>query len=299
MSPSKSLVGLAFLLVLGACRNMPMATPVGDAAPATAIAVAPQGPAADDNLNAVVWQQTSDEYRLIATEVWLAAGHQLDRALKDRLWDALVREDRDTPIRGLAPAVILDVDETVLDNSPYQARLIRDHKSFDELSWANWVHEEAATAVPGALAFTRDATARGITVYYVSNRAEDLGESTLNNLRKLGFPIANREQFLGLGSILDGCEENGSEKSCRRRSIGRHHRVLLQVGDQIGDMATVLANTPEGRTLAVAPYLQWIGERWFVLPNPTYGSWEPALFNNDWAQPAAARRRQKIDALRF
>jgi 5'-nucleotidase (lipoprotein e(P4) family) len=297
MSPSKSLIGLAFLLVLGACRSMPMATPVGEAAPATA--AASQGPAANDNLNAVAWQQTSEEYRLVATGVWRAAGRQLDHALKDSHWDALTREDRDTPIDRLAPAVIVDVDETVLDNSPYQARLIRDHKGFDEFSWANWVHEEAATAVPGALAFAQEATARGITVYYVSNRAADLELATINNLKKLGFPIAHHEQFLGLGSILDGCEENGSEKTCRRRSIGRHHRVLLQVGDQIGDMVTVLANNLEGRTQAVAPYLQWVGERWFVLPNPTYGSWEPALFNNDWSQPAELRRQQKIKALRY
>jgi predicted secreted acid phosphatase len=35
-----------------------------------------------------------------------------------------------------------------------------------------------------------------------------------------------------------------------------------------------------------------------VLPNPTYGSWEPALFNNEWSAPRDQRRRQKIDALR-
>ena len=59
------------------------------------------------------------------------------------------------------------------------------------------------------------------------------------------------------------------------------------------------ANTPQGRRDAVEPYLDWIGERWFVLPNPTYGSWEPALFNNDWRQPAQDRRRAKQAALRL
>ena len=58
------------------------------------------------------------------------------------------------------------------------------------------------------------------------------------------------------------------------------------------------ANTPDGRRAAIEPYLGWIGERWFVLPNPTYGAWEPALFNNDWARPAAERRKAKMDALR-
>jgi len=154
--------------------------------------------------------------------------------------------------------------------------------------------------VPGAVEFARLAADRGVTVFYLSNRASDLAEATLDNLRKRDFPIAEGEQvFLGLGTVVSGCEQNGSEKGCRRELISRNYRVLLQVGDQIGDLVDVLANTPAGRQQAVAPYLDWIGERWFVLPNPTYGSWEPALFNNDWSQPAAVRRRAKLDALRL
>ncbi len=297
MRPLNFPISLACALALTACRSIPLPPP--PSGPALMEAIAGSRVPSDDNLNAVVWQQTSEEYQLVTLGIWQAASRQLDRAIKNPHWDALTREDRDTPAEGLAPAVIVDVDETVLDNSPYQARLIRDHKSFDEFSWANWAHEEAATAVPGALAFAQKATARGVKVYYLSNRAEDLGTSTYNNLKKLGFPINSHEQFLGLGTILQGCEENGTEKSCRRRSIGRHHRVLLQVGDQIGDMATVIANTPDGRKQSVEPYLSWVGERWFVLPNPTYGSWEPALFNNDWSQPVEQRREKKLEALRY
>jgi acid phosphatase len=61
----------------------------------------------------------------------------------------------------------------------------------------------------------------------------------------------------------------------------------------------VLANTPAGRDRAVAPSLGWVGERWFMLPNATYGSWEPALFSNEWSQPTAERRRLKIESLRY
>ena len=133
---------------------------------------------------------------------------------------------------------------------------------------------------------------------YHSNRAQDLNDATLDNLRKLGFPIADKDVFLGLGTFVEGCEQNGTEKTCRRQLVGRNYRVLMQFGDQIGDLVGIIANTPEGRSAAIQPYLGWIGERWFVLPNPSYGSWEPALFNNDWSQPASTRRQQKIDALR-
>jgi predicted secreted acid phosphatase len=74
--------------------------------------------------------------------------------------------------------------------------------------------------------------------------------------------------------------------------------VLMQFGDQLGDFLDVLPNTLAGRSRAAAPYLDWIGRRWFVLPNPTYGSWEPALFDNDWRLPREERRRQKAGHLR-
>lgn len=290
-----------FLLVptLAACQALASRVTNESAIEANAAIAVETAAPANDNLNAVAWMQTSVEYRLIAGQTWRMALTQLDRAIKSPSWDALTEDEREVSVAGLPLAVIVDVDETVLDNSSYQARLIRGNASFDEFSWSLWVKEAAAQPVPGALEFARAAAARGVTIYYVSNRAEDLADATVDNLRKAGFPIEDRSQFLGLGTILEGCEESGSEKGCRRKLVGRSHRVLMQVGDQIGDMASVLANTPEGREQAMRPHLAWIGERWFVLPNPSYGSWEPALFNNDWSQAEGERRRQKRAALRY
>ena len=81
--------------------------------------------------------------------------------------------------------------------------------------------------------------------------------------------------------------------------VGRTHRLLMQFGDQLGDLVDIVANNPAGREQAVRPHLGWVGERWFVLPNPTYGSWEPALFNNAWSRPEAERRAEKQGALRY
>ena len=301
MSLIRVLPATFLVLLLAACDTFPTRTlstpePAAEAQPAAAT---PLGSAANDNLNAVAWMQTSVEFRLIAGQTWRGALVQLDRAIKTPAWDALTKEDRATPATGLPPAIIVDVDETVLDNSPYQARLLRDGKSYDEFTWSQWVKEEAARPVPGSLEFARAASARGVTIFYLSNRAADLNEATVNNLRKVGFPIKDASQFLGLGMVVDGCESEGLEKGCRRQLVGKTHRVLMQFGDQVGDLATVVANTPEGREQAVRPYLGWVGERWFMLPNPSYGSWEPALFNNAWSQSEAERRRQKMDALRY
>jgi len=285
-----SLLALALLAGCAVAPRHPAAT----ATPAAATTVA-----ANDNLNAVAWSQTAIEHDLIYLQTYRDAQARLLAAMKDRQWDALTRDDRVAPAAGLQPAVVLDIDETVLDNSPYQARLVRSGGEYNEADWAEWCRQESARALPGVIEFTQFAAKHGIAVLYVSNRAKDLDQVTLANLRKVGLPVSGPEAFLGLGTFVEGCEQVGTEKGCRRQLISRKYRVLMQFGDQIGDFVTVLANNAAGRQRAIAPYMGWIGSRWFVLPNATYGSWEPALFNNDWSAPPAQRRRQKIDALRY
>jgi acid phosphatase len=290
MNNAGSVVILA--LLLAGCAEAP-------SKPTTVAPVSTEVVLANDNLNAVVWTQTAIEHDLVFREIYRVAQEKLATAIADPHWDALAREDRGDAPSGLKPAVILDVDETVLDNSPYQARLTRDGKEFDEFSWAQWCKEAAAKALPGALEFTRFAAAHGVAVFYLSNRAQDLNAATVANLRAMGFPVEGDNNFLGLGSYVKNCEQLGSEKGCRRKLVSQQYRVLMQFGDQIGDFVDVLANTPAGRDAAVRPYLDWFGERWFVLPNPTYGSWEPALFNNDWSQTLPQRRAAKRATLRL
>ncbi|MDE2408263.1 MAG: 5'-nucleotidase, lipoprotein e(P4) family [Xanthomonadaceae bacterium] len=286
----------AVTLALSACRT----TAPTERAPAPALpvaTVADVGAAPHDNLNAVVWMQRTAEYAAVTQTVYHAAISRLDPALKDRQWDALVPDERGNAATGLPPAVVMDVDETVLDNSPYQARLIRDGQDYNEVTWDQWVAEEKAKAVPGVVEFAKAANARGVTILYISNRATHLKDATIANLRAVGMPVKDDSVFLGLGTFVPDCEQNGSEKDCRRRLAGQQYRVVMQFGDQLGDFAQILANTPQARADLANQYRTWFGERWFMLPNPSYGSWEPALFNNAWSQPSETRRKSKLDAL--
>lgn len=292
-----AVLAAALTLALAGCVTSADTVGPAEQANQAAAVVAQEDPPADDRLNAVVWYQTSEERDLVFRIVYRAASEKLEAALADRTWDALPKEDRTTPVKGLAPAIIVDVDETVLDNAPSSARQIVERGDFDDAQWGAWVEERKAKALPGAAAFLNAAAKQGVTVFYISNRDASQAEATIANLRATGFPIATDAQFLGLGTVVDGCEQEGSSKSCRRQLVGRTHRVLMQFGDQVGDLVHIVANTTEGRRAAVAPYEAWIGERWFVLPNPMYGSWEPALFDNDWRQPAAQRRAKKQSAL--
>lgn len=300
------LFAFACSLTLAACQHTgariagPGVAEPGQAAPVTPSATpAAEAIPANDNLNAVLWMQRAAEYRAASTQTYRAAAANLDRALKTPGWDALVPEERVNDARGLKPAVVMDLDETVLDNSPYQARLVRNGGEYNEATWDAWVREQKAAAVPGVVEFARAADARGVTVLYLSNRAVHLKDATIANLRAIGMPVANDDVFLGLGTVVDGCEQEGSEKNCRRQLAGRHYRVLMQFGDQLGDFVQVVANTPEARDALYLQHQAWFGERWWMLPNPSYGSWEPAVFNNDWRQPREARREAKVEALNF
>lgn len=291
---------LAPLVLLAACatQDVKHAAPPQPAPPPAAAPAAT--PVSYDNLNATLWAQRSLEHDLVYREVYAQASRQVKAALKQADWDALPKNERKTPAKGKAPAVIVDVDETVLDNSPYQARLIRDGKEFNEFSWDTWCREKAARALPGALEFARDAAKQGVTVFYLTNRAQHLNDATLENLKAAGFPVSDREPvFLGLGTVVKDCEANGSDKGCRRELIGRTHRVLAMVGDQLGDFIDVENNSPDARTQATAPYADWFGTRWFMLPNPTYGSWDNAVLGNERGAEPDVKRRIRIDALRY
>ena len=90
----------------------------------------------------------------------------------------------------LPPAVILDIDETVLDNSYYQARQVRDNSAFAAETWDRWCLEARATAIPGALEFTRDAEKRGVTVFYITNRAAKVEDGNAQKSRSPRLPAA-------------------------------------------------------------------------------------------------------------
>ena len=239
-----------------------------------------------ENLNAVLWMQRALEYEASAVQAYRQATRQLEDALKDDTWSAALEQTVDGS--KLPPAVILDIDETVLDNSYYQARQVRDHSAFTAQTWDRWCFEARATAVPGALAFTRDADKRGVTVFYITNRTANLEDATRRNLEVLGFPLR-----AGVDTVLTRGERpewQPSPKGARRAHVAASYRVLLLIGDDLGDFVADAAGSPEQRAKRTAPQSEWWGRRWIMLPNPTYGSWERAIVGGA-ADPIAAKRQ--------
>jgi acid phosphatase len=133
---------------------------------------------------------------------------------------------------------------------------------------------------------------------YLTNRTEAQEAATLANLRALGFPVAPGDVFLGKGTAVPGCTQPGSsDKRCRRRLVAGRYRVLLMVGDQLGDFVSGDGHGRVAREALLAAHRDRFGARWWMLPNPSYGDWEAALFDAEWALPASERRRLKREAL--
>lgn len=246
------------------------------------------------NLNAVLWVQTSAEYVGSALQAYTLAQVMLDRALDDPTWTAALEQDSEVGYEVLPTAIILDVDETVLDNSPNQARQILDDTEFNRADWHAWVREEQAQPVPGALEFTRYAADRGVTVFYVTNRRHEVEPATRNNLQALGFPL---ESELDTIYTRDERQGWGSDKGTRRQAIADSYRILLLVGDNLGDFLSDVSQSVEVRKEMAQRRAQYWGRRWIVLPNPEYGSWEGSLIGFQYGLPVQEKRRAKAAAL--
>jgi acid phosphatase len=190
----------------------------------------------------------------------------------------------------------VDVDETVLDNVVFQARLIQSGRAYSEPVWREWVEERKATALPGAVEFLREADASGVTVFYVTNREATSEAATRENLARLGFPLdrGGRDTVLCRG---ERAEWAASDKASRRAEVARDFRILLLVGDDLGDFLGAAGSLPADRERAAAQYATWWGSRWIVLPNPMYGSWERAVMAPAPGLPddPAARKRARLE----
>ncbi|MFP4227694.1 MAG: 5'-nucleotidase, lipoprotein e(P4) family [Salinivenus sp.] len=242
-------------------------------------------------LYATLWTQTAVEYDGVTRGAYRLAELMMDRALADSSWSADLEQADRSPdaYRDKPPAVVLDVDETVLDNSAYQARLIQDNETFDSESWLAWCREEQADAVPGARAFTQRADSLGVQVIYLTNRDAAVEEATRENLKDLGFPVHDDPDAV----LTQGERPNWEAKDPRRAWVADRYRVLLLIGDNLGDFTEPADTSLSARQQVADEHRSFWGSRWIALPNPQYGSWDGALFDYDYSLSPREQLREK------
>ena len=226
-----------------------------------------------DGLDATAWVQTSSEYQSIAYTTYRSAERRLDE-----LYDC---DSNSTASKK--QAVVLDVDETVLDNSPYQAWLIAESKrlgktvAYKGATWLAWMSLAEAPKVPGAVEFISYAQACGLSVYYITNRECSSSvcqeqEWTIRNLDKLGVMTDDRHVLMK----SEKPQWRTSEKDGRRESlINSGFELVMLIGDDSNDFLNgVYKASIEERTKIIKAKQHLWGEKYFVLPGPTYGSWK-------------------------
>lgn len=238
------------------------------------ISTAQQGtqpaPTADNEyqVGAVLYQQHAAEYRALAFQAFSLAKMRLDEDFDKKNLKKLSKTERKKP-----RAVVVDIDETVLDNSPHQAYLIKHRLPFSNSTWFDWGEQRSAKPIPGAVEFLKYAAQKGVRVFYVSNRAEVQKQATMDNLKAVGFPDVSDETLM--------LQTDKSTKEPRRRMILQNNRIVLLIGDNLNDFAENFENkTVADRFAEVEKDKNLFGAKYIVLPNAIYGSWENSIYDN-------------------
>ncbi len=230
----------------------------------------------DHTMSATVWYQTSAEMRALSYQAYALARLRLQQHL------AAPRPDK--PL-----AIITDVDETLLDNSPHSVKLIQTGETYPRY-WKEWVERAQAQPLPGAVDFLKYADSQGVAIFYVTNRDERYRAATIENLRRDGFPQADSAHMF--------MREDGSGKEGRRKHIEETHAVVLLIGDNLNDFSSLFEKKTIRERKRVADEMRrQFGDRFIVLPNPLYGEWEGAVYKYNWSISDAEKQKRRLDAL--
>lgn len=230
---------------------------------------------------ALQWVKHAAEYRAITRQIYENAARALPGFIEDRNWSA-VPEQHDAA--HLPPAVILDVDETVVSNVEFQLTFER---PFANWKLEKWTSESNATPVTGAKSFVDIARRMGVTVYFVTNRPCEpkdgsndpcpQKQSTIDDIAEVGIQTDAAHVLLS--------QEQGwnREKLTRRLHVANTHRVIMLIGDDFGDFVPCARKkvvtpctepgTKSSRRAALDTYDSYWGNGWYILPNPMHGSW--------------------------
>jgi 5'-nucleotidase (lipoprotein e(P4) family) len=224
---------------------------------------------------ATLYQQASGEARALEYQTYLLARLMLDRDLHNRR----IKMRR---------AIIVDIDETILDNSRYQGMLIKQGVNYPE-GWTDWCNRAEATPIPGAVEFLNYAHSRGVRVFYVTNRKIAEKDGTARNLKGVGFPEVNDE------TLLVRTDTKSDSKEPRRQSIASRYHVVLLMGDNLNDFSDVFekSKTVASRLEAIEKNKSQFGTHFIVLPNAMYGDWENAIYGYNFDLNSAEKQAKR------
>ena len=207
--------------------------------------------------HSLYWQKNSAEYTALSHQAYNVAKFRLDEKLNSEL--------------NKRPAIVVDLDETVLNNLPYNEMLIDSSEVFTQESWSRWVNKKIATKVPGSLEFINYAKSKNVKIVYLSNRRVENYNPTKENLINLGYPF-NEDTLMLLR------DETG-DKTARRSSLNDYEIIML-LGDNLADFSSVFYKKSNNeRIQSVDSLSKMFGDKFIIFPNLIYGDWEDGFKN--------------------
>ncbi|MFC6275928.1 5'-nucleotidase, lipoprotein e(P4) family [Psittacicella hinzii] len=229
-------------------------------------------------VGALLWMQQSAEYRAAVYQAFNYARLAFKAAPEQA---------------GQEKTIIIDIDETLLDNTPFEAGITLSGVGYQQSHWENWEREGKPQAIAGALEFLQDIDAQGGKIYYLSNRYGINLEPTIAHLQHLGFPQVERERVIL--QYVNNCEES---KDQRLAHIMHNEHVVLIVGDSIDDFyGTKSLQGNAAKRQWVDENADLFGTKYIMLPNPVYGSWMANLATDFYSLPQLVQNQIAINAL--
>ncbi|MGO2232637.1 5'-nucleotidase, lipoprotein e(P4) family [Marinomonas sp. UCMA 3892] len=224
-----------------------------------------------------LWMQASAEYKALSYQAFNLAKMQFDQYASQHKGSKKI-------------AVIVDADETVIDNSGYQAWLIGKDFGYSSKTWGEWMDAAQAKAMPGATEFLNYVASKGGEVFYITNRKASGLEGTRKNLKDLGFPNVDDAHLM--------LNTSTSNKEPRRQEVAENYDVALLMGDNLNDFSTDFRTKGLAESdAAVEKNKALFGTTLIMLPNPAYGDWEGKVYDGNWGASAAEKDQMRKSKL--
>ena len=171
-------------------------------------------------------------------------------------------------------SIVLDIDETVLSNIPFQVKMIKDGTAFNPKLWDEWVQKAEAKPVAGAKEFLQFADKNKVQIYYISDRTDAQVDATIKNLEAQGLPVQGRDHLMFK-------KEGDKSKEGRRQEVLKHTNLVMLFGDNLVDFAEFSTKSEADRDKMFEQLKAEFGDKFIIFPNPMYGSWESAVYKGE------------------
>ena len=229
-----------------------------------------------ENTMGALWYQNAAEVDALYQQGYNVATNKLKELLK---------QPTNKPY-----SIVLDIDETVLSNIPFQVKMVKDGTAFNPKLWDEWVQKAEATPVAGAKEFLQFADKNKVQIYYVSDRTDSQVDATIKNLEAQGLPVQGRDHIMLK-------KEGDKSKEGRRQEVIKHTNLVMLFGDNLVDFAEFSTKSEADRDKMFEQLKAEFGDKFIVFPNPMYGSWESAVYKGE-KKDAKGQSDARMNALK-